>query len=214
MGEREQMGALLIAVEKATSLTNRCKIYETLYGSGMTPEQALKTLHEELVLLYTAILRLIALAHRLYVKNTATRVIHALLNPSEVSDFLATCQSLEMQVEIAAQNCERMRSREVDTNLHALQNLLGSFQRPVLRIDERVLLVLEKIDQRERLELLEWISNVRYEMNHSTVKEGRTPSTCEWLLKDRRYSEWQDTSSSVILWLRGARKFFNLHKHD
>jgi ankyrin repeat domain-containing protein 50 len=205
------MGALLVSVERVTYLTNRCTIYEILYGSGTTPGQVLHNLHAALVTLYATILRLMALAHRLFAKKTVTRAIHALINPGEVSDFLAKCQGLEARVEIEAQNCERMRSQEVDANLqnsiYSLQKLLESLRKPILRTDERVSSFLEKVDQRERLEILEWISNVRHGMNHDTVRENRTQSTCEWLLKHKRYLEWQDTSSSIILWLQGTRRF-------
>ena len=211
MGEHEQMGALLMSVEKVAYLTNRCTIYEVLYRPETTPGQVLHNLHAALVVFYAAILRLIALAHRLFAKNTATRAIHALINPGEVSDFLAEFQGLETQVELAAQNCERMRSQEVDANLQisicSLQKVLETFQKPILRTDERVSSFLEKVDQRERLEILEWISNVQHGMNHETVKEKRTKSTCEWLLRRKRYLEWQDTSSSTILWLHGTRRF-------
>jgi hypothetical protein len=205
------MGALLVSVEKVTYLTNRCTIYELLYRPGTTPGQLLHNLHAALVVLYAAILRLMALAHRLFAKNTATRAVHALINPGEVSDFLAKCQGLETRVEIEAQNCERMRSQEVDANLQisicSLQKLLESLQKPILRTDERVSSFLEKVDRRERLEILEWISNIRYGTNHETVKDNRTQSTCEWLLSHKRYLEWQDTSSSIILWLHGTRRF-------
>lgn len=205
------MGALLLSVEKVTCLANRCRIYETLYRPGTTPRQALQNLQAALVVLYAATLRLIALAHRLFAKNTATRAIQALINPGEVSDFLAKFQSLEMRLEIEAQNCERMRSQEVDTNLQisicSLQKVLESFQKPMLRTDSRVSSFLEKVDQRERLEILEWISKVQHGMNHETVKEKRTQSTCEWLLRHKHYLEWQDTSSSIILWLHGTRRF-------
>jgi ankyrin repeat domain-containing protein 50 len=208
--EHQQMGALLMSVEKITYLTNRCTVYEILYGSR-TPGQVLHNLHAALVVLYATILRLIALANRLFVKNTATRAIHALINPGEVSDFLAKCQDLETRVEIEAQNCERMRSQEVDANLQtsigSLQKLLEDLQKPILRTDERVSTFLEKVDQRERLEILEWVSDVQYGMHHETVKEQRTQSTCEWLLRHKRYLEWQDTSSSIILWLHGTRRF-------
>ena len=212
MGEREQMGALLVGVEKVTYLTSRCVIYEILYGTGTTPGQSQDNLYVALVELYAVMLRLMALAYRLFAKNTAARAMHALVNPSEVADFLVKCQALETRVEIEAQNCERTRSQRVDANLQitisSLQKLLESLQKPIFRIDERVSSFLEKVDQRERLEILEWISSVPHGMNHEAVRENRTKSTCEWLLRHSRYLEWQDTSSSIILWLHGTRRFW------
>ena len=211
MGENEQMGALLVTIEKFTYLTNRCTIYEILYRPGTTPGQALHNLHDALLVLYADILRLMALANRLLAKNTAARAIHALINPDEVSSSLAKCEDLETRVEIEAQNCERMRSQEVDANLQIsislLQNLLESFEKRTFRTDERVSSFLEKVDRREQLKILDWISNVQYGTHHKTAKENRTQSTCEWILRHKYYLEWQDTSSSIILWLHGSRRF-------
>lgn len=203
MAGYEQMGALLLSIEKVTYLTNRCAIYERLYTPGTTPEQVLHNLHTALVRLYAAILRLIGLAHRMFVKNTVARAMHAVFNPGDVSDLLAKCQDLEPGVDIEAQNCERMRSQEVDMKT---QGLLESLQTPIIRTDERVSSFLEKIDEKERLEILDWISKVLYGKNHDTVKDQRTKNTCGWLLKHSRYLEWQEISSSVILWLHGTRR--------
>lgn len=203
MAGHEQMGALLLSIEKVTYLTNRCTIYERLYTPGTIPEQVLQNLHAALVRLYAAILRLIALAHRMVVKNTMTRALHAVVNPGEVSDLLAKCQDLEPGVDIEAQNCERMRSHEVDAKT---QELLKSLETSIIRTDKRVSSFLENVDERERLQILDWMSKVLYGKNHDTVRSQRTKDTCEWLLKHNRYLDWQDTSSSVILWLHGTRR--------
>ena len=168
MGGHEQIGALLVSVEKVTYLTNRCSIYQYLYKSGTTPERALDNLYAALVELYATILRLIALANRLFSKNVTTQTLYALINPSEVSDYIATFQDLEMRVEIEAQNCERMRSQEVDAKS---KKLLESLHSPILRIDERVSSLLETVGDEEHLKILDWISEVLYGKHHETVKE-------------------------------------------
>jgi ankyrin repeat domain-containing protein 50 len=205
------MAALLMSVEKITSITNRCTIYEKLFGSEIVSGQVLDNLYTALVKLYAAVLRVMALAYGLFNKNTATRATHALFNPDDVSNVLAECQRLEVQVEIEAQNCERQRKQDVDARLQnsicSLQKQLEVFQKPILRTDDRVFAFLDNVDQRERLEILKWISNVQYGSHHNTVKERRIKSTCEWLLEHKLYLEWQDTSSSTILWLYGTRRF-------
>ena len=211
MVERDQMAALLMSVEKITSITNRCTIYEKLFRSEIVSGQVLENLYTALVKLYAAVLRVMALAYKLFKKNTATRATHALFNPDDVSNVFAECQRLEVQVEMEAQNCERQRKQDVDARLLnsicSLQKLLEVFQKPILRTDDRVLAFLENVGQREHLEILKWISNVQYGSHHSTVKERRIKSTCEWLLRHKLYLEWQDTSSSTILWLYGTRRF-------
>jgi ankyrin repeat domain-containing protein 50 len=200
------MGALLMSVEKVTNLTTRSAIYESLYNSRTTPERVLQPLHAALLELYAIILQLIALSHQLLAKSTVTRALNAIINPGQLSDLLEKCQNLEMRVEVEAHNCERMCIQQIDIKI---QNLLESFQVPILRIDQTVSSFLEKVDERERLETLEWISNVRYGVYHATVKEQRTRGTCEWLLEHSQFQEWRDTSSSVILWLHGTRRLLS-----
>ncbi|OCL01702.1 hypothetical protein AOQ84DRAFT_306174, partial [Glonium stellatum] len=208
VGEQEQMGSLLVTAEKFTYLINRCTIYDLLYGSTTTPGKELQNLHAALVELYVTILQLIALAYRLYTKSTTARAVHSFLNPEGVSGILSKCQNIEARVECEAQNCERMRSRVVGANfeksIQTLQQLHDAMQKPILRTDERVLVVLQNMGQRERQEILEWISRIPYGMNHDMVKEKRTANTCQWLLGHKNYREWQDTSSSTILWLHGS----------
>jgi hypothetical protein len=201
----EQMGALLISVERVTCLTNRCAVYESLYRSVIIPKEALDNFHAALIELYAAILRLIALNCRLFDRNTSMRALHAVFNPDEISDYLAKCEKSEMQVEIEAQNCERMRSQEADAKT---QELLESLRTPILRTDERVSSLLERVGNKERLKMLDWVSNVLYGKHHDTVRDQRTKDTCEWILRHKRYVEWQDASSSGALWLRGTGRLW------
>jgi hypothetical protein len=197
------MGELIVASEKLSCLIDRGAIYEKLYQPGMVPADVLDNLRHAMVELYMAILQLIALCHRLFVKNTAKRAAHALLNPGDVSALIEKCEEREMQVEYGAHNCERTRSQKADATSRRLLDIL---QEPILRTDEGVSSLLEKMGERERLEILDWTSKVLYGSNHQTVKDKRTLDTCEWVLRHSYYREWQDTSASIILWLCGTGK--------
>jgi hypothetical protein len=201
------MGALFVSIEKITYLTTRCTIYETLYNPGTTPETALNNLYEALVKLYATMLQVMALAHRLHAKRTVARAMHALINPSELSDLLAKCHDLESRLEVEAQNCERVCNQRVDTKTH---ELLEGMWKPILRTDKAVSSFLEKLNDSERLKILDWISDVPFGNHHATVNDKRTKDTCEWLLTHSQYQEWYDTSSSAILWLHGTRRLFTI----
>lgn len=162
-----------------------------------------RNFHDTMIELYATLLRIIALCHRLFAKSTAKRAMHALFNPGDVSTFLEQSQKLEDRVEHEVQNCERSDRREKDAET---QKLLSLLKEPIVRIDEGVLSLLERMDERERLQILDWISKVLYGSNHRTVTDKRTMNTCEWLLKHQRYKEWQDASASIIFWLCGNRK--------
>ncbi|KLJ12837.1 hypothetical protein EMPG_12155 [Blastomyces silverae] len=204
VAESEQMGALLVAVETVTYLVGRCTVYESLYQPRNTPAEPLKNFHAALVELYAAVLQLLALSHRLFSKNTATRTLHALVSPNKVLESVTKCQDLERRVDIEASNCERALSRDSQLLDTKTKRLLEYLSTPILRCDENVSSLLETVTDKERLEILDWISGVLYGQNHSTVKDSRTPGTCEWLLEHSSYTEWKKSSSSVILWLDGT----------
>src|SRR5271163_2106155 len=106
VAERQQMGALLIGVERVTYLISRCRIYENLYlyskQSGQavahlepaetSAEPAVANLKSALVALYAAMLRFLAMAIRLYEKSPGKRAIHGILNPDKVVSFVQECQ--------------------------------------------------------------------------------------------------------------------------
>lgn len=82
-----------------------------------------------------------------------------------------------------------------------------------LIISSRSLLLghLDQADANEHLKILEWISPILYTKHHHIVKDDRTSGTCEWLLKHERFPQWENSGSSVILWLQGSRKCSTLH---
>lgn len=199
--EGAQMCALLASVEKIVRIVNRGRVYELVYTQDNTPEDALQILQSALVELYKASLELLANATHLFSKNTAKRTIHAILNPDETSDILSTLAERETDLGYDAQACESRSRAAVDVRL---TELLRGLDAPLTRVDQGVCALLERVNEKERLEILEWISAIPYGKHHNGVKEARTPDTCEWLLRHEKFREWEDTSSSVILWLRGT----------
>ena len=53
---------------------------------------------------------------------------------------------------------------------------------------------------------MEWISVVEYPKHHEEVRRSRVEDTCEWLLRDQRFRDWENSASSAVLWLRGDRE--------
>ena len=217
VAESHQMGALLTGVEKMASLICRCQIYETLYlkreQSGQEEwKQAVKNLSSALVALYATMLSFLASTIRSYNQGTLIRALCTILDPTKVLDFLESCQTLENNVAIEVDNCERIHTRRIQASSEEqIRMLKRIFPTPVLRIDSRVAALCERLDSSERLRILEWISDTPYEENHDFASQGRTSGTGEWLLQHDRYREWRTSSASMILWLHGDRK---CHVHD
>lgn len=227
--ESQQMGALLTGVEKITPLIGRCQIYEALYLDREQSDQvewkaALTNLTSALVTLYTAMLSFLASAIRTYNQGTISRTFCAILNPVEVIGFFDKCQTLENTVAIEVDNCERIHTRQIHAgsekqiqrleqiqahskeHIQKLKQILADLQTPILRIDSRLAALCERLDSSERLGILEWISDIRYEENHFFACQGRTSGTGDWLLRHERYREWRASSASMTLWLHGDRE--------
>ncbi|XMA14664.1 hypothetical protein WAI453_007455 [Rhynchosporium graminicola] len=67
---------------------------------------------------------------------------------------------------------------------------------------------LLKMDRKEWLKLLKWISNIPYGDHHRTVTGEQTGGTCEWLLRHKDYVNWREADSSSALWIPGTGKTF------
>jgi len=57
-----------------------------------------------------------------------------------------------------------------------------------------------------RSKILNWISTIAYEDNHKATALGLLEGTGGWLCNKAEFQEWQASSASGILWLRGKRK--------
>lgn len=204
--ENAQMCALLASVEKIVRIVNRGRVYELVYTPENTPEDALQILQAALVKLYKALLELLANSSKLFSENTAKRTVYAILNPNKTSGILSTVAERETDLGRDVQACESRRSSAINNRL---VKMLHGLNAPLTRVDKGVCALLEHVDENERLEILEWISAIPYGKHHNAVKESRTFHTCEWLLQHERFREWEDTSSSAVLWLQGSRKYFS-----
>lgn len=213
VAESQQMAALLTGVERMTSLISRCRIYEALYLKTKQSEQedlgsAVTNLTSALVTLYTTMLEFLASALRASGQNLISRTLHAIFNPA---GFLENSQTLEENVAIEADNCERIHTRRVhagaEEQIQQLKRILADLKTPILRIDSRVATLCERLDSSERLSILKWISDICYEENHFHACQGRTKGTGKWLLQHEKYREWCSSSASMILWLHGNREY-------
>lgn len=215
VAETQQMSALFTGVEKITSLISRCQIYEALYLRREQSEQeqwklAVKVFTSALTNLYATMLSFLASAIRAYKRGTLGRTLSAILNPAEEDSFLDRCQTLENNVAIEVDNCERIHTRQTQTGseeqIQKLKSILEDLQTPILRVDSRVADLCEKLESSERLNILTWISGIPYEENHDFARQGRMSETGKWLLQHGKYHEWRASSASMILWLHGDRE--------
>jgi hypothetical protein len=66
----------------------------------------------------------------------------------------------------------------------------------------------EELDERRRF--LEWISKDDHEMDFDRLIKQRHPGTGTWLLEDKKFREWEEQSTSSLLWCYGHRMYMSL----
>ncbi|KAH6627042.1 hypothetical protein B0J18DRAFT_157987 [Chaetomium sp. MPI-SDFR-AT-0129] len=97
------------------------------------------------------------------------------------------------------------QSAQIDRTVESLTKFRDTFS-AALNLDQTRLLSkhLERVEDQEHRKILEWVSPIPYGKQHDTVKEARTPNTCEWLLQHKEFGDWNTSNSSVVLWLQGS----------
>jgi hypothetical protein len=207
------MGALLLGLDRALYIIDRCKVYEMLYPRDPSVGKAGDNFESALTELYVLILQFLSKAIHLYDKTTAARALNAFWDPNDIVDFEKRCQDLEARVDIEAENCERSYNKieRAASSQHAkaltgLLEELKDLKHPIGHIDTGVAALWNRSNAFERSEILKWTSELPYEDHHKTASKGRTKDTGGWLFEHDRYRAWESSDKSMILWLHGIRK--------
>lgn len=205
----EHMAFSLISAEKATRIVHRCQIYELLYNCDTLNAQMVDGLERALVDLYASLLHLLARVGKFLCKRTASRSFYAVFRPTKGTDLLSELEKFENEVMKEAAICESRRSAESDSKtreqLLKLQSLL-KLEEHTLRVDQNVQKALEKMELNELINVLKWISPIEYNLHHDLVRQARTKGTCDWLVQQSKFYEWQSETSSMTFWLQGFGK--------
>ncbi|KAJ5090117.1 NACHT nucleoside triphosphatase [Penicillium argentinense] len=203
VNESDQMGALLATAEKVIRIISRGQVYETIHlpkdpNANLSLVQS--NLDTALVGMYASALDLLAESQKLLAANTGRRILEAIVNPGRATGSLAALIEQEEEIIKDVNACESERSSDSDKLTH---EILHTLEAPIARVDEGVSSLLKYVDEKERIELLEWISAVPFRKHHYTVQEARTPGTGEWLLKHNYFCDWKAKRSSTLFWLQG-----------
>ena len=205
------MAALLVGVEKVSSMISRCKIYELLYIHNGFPNESSQNLEIALVSAYAVVQRFLVNAYRLSNKKAASYTLHALLNPTKIADFVNDCTVQETQIEIAAGVCQRVYTKEANLEsvkrVEVLRQHLLNFEEHLSGLISRVAVMFTQLEASRQSKILQWISPIPYHDSHVSARERRTEGTGQWLLRDSQFCTWQKSKSSTILWLHGARRY-------
>ncbi|KAM6520141.1 hypothetical protein FALCPG4_013692 [Fusarium falciforme] len=202
----EHMAFSLISVEKTTRIVHRCQIYELLYNCDTINAQVTSGLEKALVDLYASLLHVLARVGNFLSKGTSRRSLHAVFRPTKGTDLLSELEKFENEVMKEAAVCESKRSAEsgskTQEQLQKLQSLL-KLEKRILKVDENVQKSLDKMELNELINVLKWISPIKYNLHHDLVRQARTKGTCDWLVQQSKFYEWRSETSSITFWLQG-----------
>ncbi|KJR80334.1 uncharacterized protein SPSK_10967 [Sporothrix schenckii 1099-18] len=92
-----------------------------------------------------------------------------------------------------------LEKEEVNKTIESLHRHRANFNTS-LTINQ----AFERIEDDERNRILDWMSPIQYGEHHDTVRDKRTPDTCEWLIQRETFRQWEDKNTALIMWLSGS----------
>jgi hypothetical protein len=119
-------------------------------------------------------------------------------------------RAISDQLEKAAQNCEANLTQQLDYESARLLRETPHFRErdvPGLSRKEHAQDEDEGVEgEDERLNRLNWISDLDSTKIQESLRTRRTPETCDWLLQRSNFVSWETSDSNAIFWLEGSCK--------
>lgn len=185
-------------------LVRRGTVYQEVYLGAHFYSPIQNDLKEKLVGVYKACLEFLAFVHEELRQGNARRFLSALLSPGQGEQQVSDMKDLEQELENTARACEAVANQHKSKE-HL--ELLKSLQLPLKRIDDGVSTVLEKLEEAERIQIMDFLSTIPVGSHHNEKCDSRTEGTCEWLVSHSRFREWEESSCSSIFWLQGSSEY-------
>ena len=101
------------------------------------------------------------------------------------------------------EECLETLTLEEKDNFDRLRKAFEKIQRPINRMERQVEAVYENLKGAQRQEILHWLSPIPYIQHHVQSRTDILEGTGAWFLNDDRMIQWQSSSLSAIMWLRG-----------
>jgi hypothetical protein len=199
----KEKSALLSVVDKVAGAIFSGQVYYEIYNPERTGRKdVVDRLYNAIVMLYGCVLQLLVTSSDLS-SNTAVQFCQAVFDTAKPSGMLLELERLEQELATAAGKCEETAHAHQEV---IFKDYLQEAEKSLKRITRHMEHVFLWVDNQERRDLLEWISDVQYGRHHDEIEERREPGTGDWLVQDERFRDWMDSSLSSTLWLQGSRE--------
>ncbi|KAM0517677.1 hypothetical protein ACHAPE_004649 [Trichoderma viride] len=207
--QSDQMAAIAGTVQWFTRIVRRGQLYELLYNTKTTDQNAVLNLRDALLDVYVAAIELLTRSDSLIEGGMAKQTLNAILRPEQatglVADLFRKEQKLLQEVTVCEASRSEIAGRQADEKSRELLFSVNKLSSPLARVDEGVMDIREMIDEDRLRGLLQFISPEGHGKSHVDIADSRIDDTGDWLIEHEGFRAWQAIpSSSTILWLKGT----------
>lgn len=191
--DAETWGILVETMEGIAGVMGRCRIYEKMYASGAS--EGAGRVQSALVALYASLLVFAVKTKRYFAKAYIKRLYSTGVKPFEIAfgPVIESMRKCEARVEVEARAAAEEAAAGDRGKMMDLLGEMSGVAIPELKVlvsqtNVTVQRIRRAQEEEERLEILQWLSKVKYLDNHKTPAKLREKGTGEWLF-DR--AEWK-----------------------
>ncbi|KAK1238154.1 hypothetical protein MKX08_002733 [Trichoderma sp. CBMAI-0020] len=203
----ESLTAIFGCADRVLCLMNRGAIYEQVFLQSKLDDldACEKDLRNALINAYQKALELLDYAGTQLKDGVAVRrFFEALWDPQKAKDKLKELQEAENSLQEVVTACD---VKKKDLQNEKSLRLLKRLDKPLRYIDEKVTKMLTNLEDYELSTTLNIICKIHVGNQHRSMTSKRTQGTGEWLSQRKEFREWEDSSSSNILWLTGKDRY-------
>ena len=117
---------------------------------------------------------------------------------------------LDAQRGLVEQFCNQISRKDqkdqfvyLESNRKELFGVLAEIQNPLSRIEYTLRTNTDVQDDKEREDILNWVSDVPFGKHHNEARTKVLKGTGLWLLQNPVFEEWEGSSASQMMWLHG-----------
>ncbi|BCS01253.1 ankyrin repeat domain-containing protein [Aspergillus luchuensis] len=177
--------------------------YEEIY-QGKVDLKLWEMLQSALVNLYVAALKLLIFASKRFKEHTVSHLIGAFLSPkkgqNQVTDLKSRYSELLEIVQYFQNEITGQMSENVNDIIKALEKFRGLDSFVAKSFDA----IFERMDEQRVSKILDWVSPHKPFDRHSPKKKDRAADTCQWILHNPIFDDWERSISPEVIWLQGS----------
>ena len=190
-----------LVLPRATYLITRYQTLEQLYSGDRTPQPDRELLDQTLVELYTLILEY-QMAMVIYLSSRRHRIKTSFGAASDSP--VQKIWGMIKEKESTLSEMQAMRDRQINDDL--FQQVIDASAKLNDTLDQawdEIQNISQFVEGKQRREILDWVSDVKYENLHNDERRAAMAQTGQWLLDHKDYKDWRSIPESSALWLNG-----------